>query len=204
MSENSSSIAANMQWTTVGDMVLYDEHRQVLESDGWLNDKHINAFQVLLKKQHPHISGLQNTLLQETNCFDVLGSDLFIQCLNLSSNPWITVPTVDGPPHTVRVFDRLNLRLSSSLIKLIADMTNTTSSTIWVSMQTCTTRQVGVTVGCLPLHLLVLFVIKEIPYYWDLTRSQWGSIWSIVWNSTNLMNFLPEEGPQNPVYFIIK
>ena len=112
-----------MQWTTVGDMLLHDEHRQVLESDGWLNDKHINAFQVKLKKQHPHMSGLQNTLLQETNCFDVLGSDPFIQCLNLSSNHWITVPTVDCPPH---------LRLSSSLIKVIADMVHTTSSTIRV------------------------------------------------------------------------
>ena len=130
MSENSSSIATNMQWTTVGDIVLYDEGRQILESDGWLNDKHINASQVLLKKQHPHISWFQNTLLQETNCFDVLGSDPFIQCLNLSSNHWITVSTVDCPPHTVRHFDSLNLRLSSSLIKVIADMMHTTSSTI--------------------------------------------------------------------------
>ena len=62
-----------MQWT-VYVIVLYNEDRQILESDGWLSDKHINAFQVLLKKQHPHMSGLQNTLLQETNCFDVLGT----------------------------------------------------------------------------------------------------------------------------------
>ena len=42
------------------------------------------------------------------------------------------VPTVDCPPHTVRVFDSLNLQLSSSLIKVIADMMHTTSSTIGV------------------------------------------------------------------------
>ena len=60
-------IPANVQWTTVGDIVMYDEDRQILESDGWLNGKHINAFQVLMKKQHPHISGWHNTLLQETN-----------------------------------------------------------------------------------------------------------------------------------------
>ena len=35
-------------------------------------------------------------------------------------------------------------------------------------MQTCITRQVGVTVGCLPLHLLARFVIKEIPFFFEI------------------------------------
>ena len=35
-------------------VILFPEDRELLESDGWLNDKHINAAQTLLKVQHSH------------------------------------------------------------------------------------------------------------------------------------------------------
>ena len=51
-------------WIAVGETKLSVEDRNVLESQGWLSDKHIHAAQQLLKKQHPQVAGLQNTILQ--------------------------------------------------------------------------------------------------------------------------------------------
>ena len=71
------------------------------------------------------MSGLQDTLLQQINAFEVEGSCEFVQCLNLSSSHWITVSTVGCPPATIKVFDSLNLSLSSSLIKTIGSLIHT-------------------------------------------------------------------------------
>jgi len=68
-----------MPWTTVGDIILHANDKETLKSGGWLNDKHINASQLLLKKRHPHLSNLQSTLLQATNLFDVQGSCVLVQ-----------------------------------------------------------------------------------------------------------------------------
>ena len=75
-----------------------------------------------LKKQHG-VSGLQDTLLQQINAFEVEGSREFVQCLNLSISHWITVHY--WLPATIKVFDSLNLSLSSLLIKTIGSLIHT-------------------------------------------------------------------------------
>eukprot|EP00794_Sanderia_malayensis_P001791 gene1791-1996_t len=52
-------------WLQIGNIILTAEDRDILDSkDMWLNDKLINAAQILLTKQFPHIAGFQDTLLQ--------------------------------------------------------------------------------------------------------------------------------------------
>ena len=79
----SPTIGFSTEWIEIGDIILFPEDRKLLESGGWLNDKHINAAQTLLKVQHSHISSLQNTLLQQIDGFQVQGNKVFVQCLNL-------------------------------------------------------------------------------------------------------------------------
>ena len=98
--------------------------RKILETENWLNDQLINAAPKLLKKQHG-VSGLQDTRLQQINAFKVQGSCEFVQCLNLSSSHWIPVSTVGCPPAIIKVFDSLNLSLSSSLIRTIGSLIHT-------------------------------------------------------------------------------
>ena len=73
-SDVSHTIGFSSEWIEIGDTILFPEDRELLESDGWLNDKHINAAQTLLKVQHSHISSLQNTLLQQIDGFPVQGN----------------------------------------------------------------------------------------------------------------------------------
>ena len=51
---------------------LDQDDKQVLTSHtAWLNDKIVNACQKLLKTEHPHVDGLQSTLLGENLGFSV-------------------------------------------------------------------------------------------------------------------------------------
>ena len=111
-------------WTTVGDLRLTHKDKRDLgsRSHAWLNDRHMTAAQTLLKKEHPHIAGLQATTLQYTRTFDVHQEKEFVQILNLSASHWITISTVDCPLGTIRVYDSLQLGLNSSLKRLIADL----------------------------------------------------------------------------------
>ena len=111
-------------WIVVGDirLTLQDEKDLGSRSHHWLNDRHITAAQHLLKQQHPAVSGLQPTTLQLTRTFDVHRNREFVQCLNVSSNHWVTVSTIGCPPGSINVYDSMHLGPSTSLKKVIADM----------------------------------------------------------------------------------
>ena len=66
----------------------------------------------LLKGAFPHLSGFQNPILQDTNCFNIQRSTEFIQCLNVAGMHWITIATVGCTHGTVRVYDSLNKKLT--------------------------------------------------------------------------------------------
>ena len=117
-------------WTIVGSTILTMQDRRVLESEEWLSDKHIHAAQQLLKKQHPQIAGLQDTILQVTGVFDVHGSREFVQCLNLGSSHWMVVSTLGCTSGVVRVYDSLHFSPSMSVKKTIARMIHTKEQAI--------------------------------------------------------------------------
>ena len=124
----SPTIGFSSEWIEIGDIILFPEDRKLLESGGWLNDKHINAAQMLLKVQHSHISSLQNTLLQQIDGFQVQGNKVFVQCLNLRNNHWITASNMRCAPGTVKKFYSWHLSLSPSVKKTIASLVHTNDS----------------------------------------------------------------------------
>ena len=104
----------------VGQTTLYEADKDTIANDNWLSDSHIHAVQEPLTKNHPNISGLQDPILQMTKTFTV-------QCLNLGSNHWITVSTVGCSQNIVKIYDSMNIRLSSSIIETIASLLHTKS-----------------------------------------------------------------------------
>ena len=76
-------------WIVIGEtrLTLQDERDLGSHSHQWLNDQHITA------AQHPDVSELQPTTLQLTRTFDIHRICEFVQCLNVSSNHWVTVST---------------------------------------------------------------------------------------------------------------
>ena len=121
-SSNAAVIASEDVWVTIEETPLFIEDRDTLANGAWLNDGLINAAQTLMKIQHPHMAGLQNTLLQQVGCFDVLGEKQFVQVLHVNKNHWITISNVGCKAASIRVFDSLNLSLSPTEIKVIAEI----------------------------------------------------------------------------------
>ena len=117
--ETSNETASLSPCVKIGSSLLYASDKNVIEDPkGWLTDEIMYCAQQLLKNKYPHISGLQCSSLQLTRTFDVHASKEFIQCLNLGGSHWITLSSIGCEPATVRVYDSMNLRLSSTLIKL--------------------------------------------------------------------------------------
>ena len=69
-------------WTCVGSVKLTVGDKETLKSNSWLCDRLISAAQQLLHKQHPHIGGLQDPILQRANTFEPQTGE-FVQCLNV-------------------------------------------------------------------------------------------------------------------------
>ena len=121
-------------WTNVGRTVLTQSDKIAVALGHWLNDKHLYAAQQLLQKQHPHIGGLEDTMLQPIGLFTVQGSREFVQCLNIGSNHWITISTYGCPPSVVRIYDSLHYPISLSVKKTIADLLHTKEEVIVIEV----------------------------------------------------------------------
>ena len=81
-----------------------DEEKRIIKEGGWLNDKHIEAANILLRKQFPSVVGLQSRVLGQTFAFDICQRP-FIQILNVQGNHWCTVARISSSD--VHVYDSL-------------------------------------------------------------------------------------------------
>ena len=73
-------------------------------STGWLNDRLINAGQILLQKKFPNIDGLQNVSLARTLSF-VQQNGPFVQILNVDDSHWICATNKGCKPNSLKIFD---------------------------------------------------------------------------------------------------
>ena len=111
-------------WVTVGDvrMTTGDKTDLSSRSHTWLNDRHMTAAQIILKCAHSNVVGLQAPTLQCTRTFEVHQEKQFVQILNLSKSHWIAISTLNCQLGTVHVYDSMQLGLSSSLKRIVADL----------------------------------------------------------------------------------
>ena len=101
----------------------------VLQGDSaWLSDALINASQTLLKQQHPHFGGFQNTLLGQTFVF-VPECTEFVQLLH-GSNHWLCVSTVGYKESEINVLDSLYNTVPLKVKRQIAILMNSKTSTL--------------------------------------------------------------------------
>ena len=130
--ENSTSIivstAANHHpvpcaplWVVVGGVRLYEHHRLILTSEEWLDDDIIRASQYLLKEQFPEVGGLQSPVLAQ-KCAMEPQTGTFIQVLNASESHWFTISNIGCPQGSLKVYDSLHWKLSSTSKKIVADL----------------------------------------------------------------------------------
>ena len=79
------------KWTPDLDLTMFDK-QSLLDPVGWMTDTIINAAQILIKQQFPHIQSLQDVALGQTMSFHVQMGE-FLQII-YSSNHWFTISSI--------------------------------------------------------------------------------------------------------------
>ena len=106
---------------------------EVLSHSGWLSDSVIRAAQLLILQGCPHLSGLQDPVLQPNRSFQVHRGE-FVQIINVRNSDWCTVSNVGCDKGVVNVYDSLYQSVSKSTLKLIASLVFRPASQLVVRM----------------------------------------------------------------------
>ena len=94
--------------------------REILVNGEWLTDDLIDATQSLIKRQFPHVCGLQNVALGRVLSFNINSDREFIQILHLGHGHWVTVSTIGCWDGEIFVYDSPPMAISSSMTNQIA------------------------------------------------------------------------------------
>ena len=118
-------------WKRIHGITLTKNDRNVILNGGWLNDKIINAAQLLMKHDRDlqPIGSLQDPLLGENLQYSVAG-DESVQILHSGGAHWVTISTVGMRHPTVKVYDSLYKSLPWSTKEQIAALLQTKESAI--------------------------------------------------------------------------
>ena len=93
--------------TTIGyEKLTKADMDRLHQKRGWLNDRLINAGQILLKERFPDIGGLQNVDLARTLCF-TQNEPSFVQILNTYDSHWVCVTSIGCKANMVKVYDSM-------------------------------------------------------------------------------------------------
>ena len=80
-------------------------NRRALHTKAWLNDRHKDVANQLLRVVHPSEDGLQDTILHENRAFTVPTSE-YVQIMHVNNNHWVAVTNIgEDEMSTVRVYD---------------------------------------------------------------------------------------------------
>ena len=102
---------------------LKQADRDILDSNNWLNDRHIEAVHFLLKKQFPNLLGLQNPIIAQGGTFDIIRGSNMLQILHCGSyKHWVTILTVSAPANTIFVFNSFDEDVPLSVIQQICSI----------------------------------------------------------------------------------
>ena len=118
-------------WRHYGCYVLTKQHKSQLYGDQLLDDIHIGAAQALIKKQHPEIGGLQNTLLQNSKNLQPFQGPNNLQIVHMGDiNHWIVISTMGCKRDEIEIYDSLQTTLTVQSETIIARYLHSKSSYI--------------------------------------------------------------------------
>ena len=111
-------------------LVLRDIDKDQLLNGAWLMDRHINAANKLLQKQHPHQNGLQDSIVLASELEWESNRTNFVQVINVCEQHWVCASNLRCPENVVEVYDSIPAYStgSTTLKKQIAVIVRTKSS----------------------------------------------------------------------------
>ena len=117
--DNYSAIAnrVSIQESWINTLNLTEDHRRILNTNRWLDDKLVNASQRILAKQFKDKfegTGLQDVGIGICGNFNIETGE-FIQVLHSNSNHWIVISTIGTNNSEVMIYDSLYITVSQDV-----------------------------------------------------------------------------------------
>lgn len=99
------------------------EDKLVIDSGGWLNDRIMSAWQLLLQKKYP-VGGLHSSVVASGRRWKERshGESGVVQVLNSANSHWAAMSTVGCKPGIVHWLDSLHCLPSSQQEEIVADL----------------------------------------------------------------------------------
>ena len=114
--------------------VQNEKDRQLITSPtGWLDDRIIQASQLLLAQHFPDIEGLQPPTLEQIQGFRVHSGE-FLQLVNVRHSHWILVSNVGCDEGVVHVYDTMYSSISLSTVHTITRLVFCPTSKLTLKM----------------------------------------------------------------------
>ena len=113
-------------WVQLNRIVLSQSDRDHVHDGRWLNDKHINYAQSLLKKQLPHTDGWKETLLVHKKQEKIKQG---VQIIHTRGDHWIIVLNLRGSKCEIKIFDSLYTSVDKDTQKIIFNLFETNGKT---------------------------------------------------------------------------
>ena len=129
------------KWVTCHHLILTQHDRNILLSDRWLNDKHIEAAQTMLKKQFEEYGGLQSTVNQLTKPLTQI--DNCIQIIHVQKSHWAVITTIGtGSRYKIKYYDSSYAEIFEETERVIANLIPSPTCTVEIDIM-MTRKQVG-------------------------------------------------------------
>ena len=106
-------------WLSHAGLILTDQDRNIIVEGDFLNNKHINFAQTILKRQFPNLGGLVSTLQLSARRVTLIGITNVVQIIHTRGNHWIVASTVASKGR-VHIFDTLYTTVDQQTDALLA------------------------------------------------------------------------------------
>ena len=126
-------------WLQLDGILLTQDDKEQLSDGRWLNDKHINVAQLLLRKQFPHIDGWKETLLLHRKQEKIKQG---VQIIHSRGNHWIVASTLRCSKSEVQIFDSLHTSVDTDSKNVISNIFQTDEEPEFIMAET--SKQNGV------------------------------------------------------------
>ena len=119
-------------WAVIGQVMLYESEKDILEGQQWLNGTILSAVQWLLKQQFPQLLGLQDTVHQQRGTMVLPEGG--VQILHVNDDHWITASRIGCSPADILVYDSGSAKVTSDIQVILTKVVRTTKATLSVKV----------------------------------------------------------------------
>jgi len=156
-------------WKKYGCFALTNLHKAHLSSDHLLDDIHMGAAQELIKKQFPHLGGLQNTVMQNSEMLMSLkGNSDNLQIVHVElgqTNHWVLLSTVGCPEGEIDLYDSLQQKPSSDTQTVIARYLRSSSPSIRIKLINVALQKGSTDCGLYAIAMMTSIAFEQDPEY---------------------------------------